>query len=217
MLFVVPTLNETFQELDVPLPTSTIFIISISGFLQNNIPIILISTILIIFSFSLLLKNRVVKRFFDYVILNLPLISNLVKEINTARTTRTLSSLLTAGVPFLRSVQIVEEVVQNSYYKDVLKKASENIQLGVPVSQIFRNEEKYYPIFVSEMMTVGEETGELGKMLLKTANFYEEEVAQKTQNLSTIIEPFLMILVGIVAGFFAFAMITPMYSLVEFI
>ncbi len=217
MLFIVPTLNETFQELEVALPRSTRIIIAFSEFIQYNISMILVGLIILIFLGMLGAKTKPIKRFNDYFLLNMPLISTLVKEINTARTTRTLASLLSAGVPFLRAIQIVEDVVQNSYYKEILKRAEKNIQVGIPVSQIFRNAEKYYPIFVSEMMAVGEETGEIGKMLLKTANFYENEVEQKTQNMSVIIEPFLMIIVGIVVGFFAFSMITPMYSLVDFI
>jgi type IV pilus assembly protein PilC len=115
----------------------------------------------------------------------------------------------------VRALQIVGEVIQNSYYKDVIKKAEKNIQLGLPISTIFREAENLYPIFVSEMMLVGEETGELGPMLLKVASFYEDEVDQKTKNMSTIVEPFLMIIVGALVGFFALSMISPMYSLVE--
>jgi type IV pilus assembly protein PilC len=215
LVYIVPTLTGTFAELDVELPKSTQLILSFSEFLQNNL-ILAISIFLGTgVTFYLALKTKMGKRGCDWFILHTPLVAPLVKEINSARTTRTLSSLLTSGVPFVRSLQIVSEVIQNSYYKDILNQAEKNIQLGLPISKVFREAEKYYPIFVSEMMIVGEETGEMGAMLLKVANFYEEEVDQKTKNLSTVVEPFLMVLVGIMVGFFALSMITPMYSVME--
>ena len=97
------------------------------------------------------------------------MISDLVKEINSARTARTLASLITSGVPFVRALEIVKDVVQNSYYKEVIAKAEKNIQIGLPISRVFGENSHLYPIFVAEMIAVGEETGELGPMLLKIA------------------------------------------------
>lgn len=215
LIYVVPTLTKTFGELDVDLPASTKFIINLSDFLQNNLLISGLFIFIIIVFAIVAVRTNVGKRTRDWILLHTPLVAPLVKEINAARTTRTLSSLLSAGVSFVRSLQIVGEVVQNSYYKEIIKKAEKNIQLGLPISKIFQEAEDLYPIFVSEMMIVGEETGDLGNMLLKVAIFYEDEVEQKTKNMSTIVEPFLMIVVGIVVGFFAVSMIAPMYSLVD--
>ncbi len=215
LLYIVPTLTKTFSELNIELPASTQFIIGLSDFIKNNA---IISVLIIIVS-SLLIylfgKSSTGKRFFDTVLLHIPMISEMVKEINSARTTRTLASLLSAGVPFVRALQIVKDVVQNSYYKEVLIKAEKNIQIGLPISKVFGENIHLYPIFVAEMIAVGEETGELAPMLLKVASFYESEVEQKTKNLSTIVEPFLMIIVGAIVGFFAISMISPMYSLVD--
>ena len=151
----------------------------------------------------------------DWVFLHMPLVSGLVKETNSARTARTLSSLIKSGVPYISAVDITQEVIQNSYYKAVLKKAGKNVELGLPVAKVFEKNQKLYPVFVSEMIAVGEETGELGQMLMKVATYYENEVEAKTKNMSTIVEPFLMIIVGAAVGFFALSMISPMYSLVE--
>lgn len=215
LIYVVPTLDTTFKELEIDLPATTRFIINLSNFIKQNLIMLCVFVAAIILGIKALLKFPKVQKKRDLFLLKIPLISNLLKEINTARTTRTLASLLTAGVPFIKALEITEEVVQNVYYKEVIKEAEKNLQLGLPISKVFREAEHLYPIFVSEMMAVGEEAGNLGSMLLKVANFYENEVSQKTQNISTIIEPFLMIGVGIVVAFFALAMLTPMYSLVD--
>lgn len=217
LIFVVPTLTKTFTELQIDLPASTRFIIGLSDFVQNNLMLFVLIIVGAIAVIYFGMKTRAGKRGMDWFVLHMPVMAPIVKEINSARTARTLSSLLSAGVPFVRALQIVKEVVSNSYYQKTLDLAEKNIQLGLPISKVFRESENLYPIFVSEMMVVGEETGELGKMLFKVASFYEEEVDQKTKNMSTVIEPFLMVVVGIVVGFFALSMIAPMYSLADVI
>lgn len=215
LIYIVPTLTSTFSELDVELPATTRFVIGLSDFLQNNLIFSLTLIALAVFGFIFGLRTKVGQRYFGWFILHLPLISPLVKKVNSARTARTLASLLSSGVSFVGSIEIVREVVQNPYYKDVLTKAEKSVQLGQPVSKVFIEAQNLYPVFVGEMMSVGEETGEFSGMLLKVATFYEEEVDQQTKNISTIIEPILMIVVGVAVGFFAVSMISPMYTLVE--
>ena len=149
----------------------------------------------------------------DFVILRLPVIGNITKELNTARTARTISSLLLSGVSITRAVEITEDVVQNIYYKRVLSKARLAVEKGSPFSEVFEANANLYPIMMSEMIQVGEETGKLSDMLLQIALFYEEEIENKTKNLSTIIEPILMIVIGAGVGFFAISMISPLYSI----
>lgn len=216
-LFIVPSLTGTFKELNVELPVSTQFIIAISDFMQNSYLIGIAGLIALIVLFITAIHTAKGKRILDFILLRIPLIGPLVKETNSARTARTLSSLLESGVSVVQALRIVGEVIQNSYYKEILAKAEKSIQVGEPMSVVFTQAEQYYPVFVGEMMAVGEETGELGGMLLKIAAFYEDEVEQKTKDMSTVIEPFLMLVVGGAVGFFAISMISPMYSLVEHI
>lgn len=215
LIFIVPTLTGTFTELNVELPKSTQFIIDISNLFRNNTFTLLGLLILVIVLIIAGFKTSTGRRIMDWTFLHMPLISALVKETNSARTARTLSALIASGVPYINAVDITLEVMQNSYYKAVLKKASKNVELGLPVAKIFEENQKLYPVFVSEMIAVGEETGQLGQMLMKVATYYENEVEAKTKNMSTIVEPFLMIVVGAAVGFFALSMISPMYSLVE--
>ncbi len=215
LLFIVPTLAATFGDLGVELPKSTQFIIDLSNAFSNNTTVMLGGVAVFIALFVVGIKTKQGRRILEWILLHMPMVSTLVKETNAARTARTLSALLAAGVPYLSSVQITKDVVQNSYYKAVLEQAGNNVQLGMPVAKVFEENDKLYPVFVAEMIAVGEETGELGPMLMKVATHYEEAVDEKTKNLSTIVEPFLMIIVGAGVGFFAISMISPMYSLVE--
>ncbi len=215
LIYLVPTLTATFKELKVELPISTQIVILLSDFLKNNIILCLLGVIIIGVSFYLSAKTARGKRLLDTFVLHVPLISGIVKNVNSARTARTLSSLLSSGVDVLVAIRITQQVIQNSYYKTVLKSAEANIEKGDPISNIFLENEKLYPVFVGEMVSIGEETGKLSEMLSNVATFYEDEVDQKTKDMSTIIEPFLMVCIGIGVGFFAISMLGPMYSLAD--
>src|SRR3989344_2680545 len=211
-IFVVPTLTETFESLAVELPTSTQVIIGISKFLSEHGVLSLLIVIIFIAGIVIVGRTPKGKRYIELGLLHLPLISKLIKESNSARTARTLSSLLSSGVDIVEAIGITREVVQNSHYREVLVIAGENVQKGIPLSSVFMENEKIYPLLVGEMMEVGEETGKLSEMLLRIAEFYENEVDTATRDLSTIIEPILMVIIGVGVGFFAVSMITPMYS-----
>lgn len=215
LIYLVPTLTSTFKDLNVSLPFSTKMVIWLSDFLKNHIIInlLILITVGLVFYFSI--KTKRGKRALDTFVLHVPVISGIVKDLNSARTARTFSSLLSSGVDVLVAVRITQDVIQNSYYKAVLKEAEINIEKGDPVSNIFLKHEKLYPVFVGEMVSIGEETGKLSEMLANVAQFYEEEVDQKTKDMSTIIEPFLMVVIGIGVGFFAISMLGPMYSLAD--
>ena len=105
--------------------------------------------------------------------------------------------------------------MQNSFYKDVLKQMEIRVEKGESISSVISEHVDLYPVFVSEMTNVGEETGKLSEMLMGVATFYENEVEQQTRDLSTIVEPVLMIIIGIAVGFFVLSMIGPTYSLVD--
>ncbi len=215
MIYVVPGLTNTFKELKVPLPTSTKVIIAISDFVSAHYIITLGGFIALVIALIFAGKTKVGARAYDFVSLKVPVISTIVKEGNSAQTARTLSSLLTSGVDMLLAVKITGEVLQNSYYKKVMEDSQIVIEKGEPLSTIFVKEEKLYPIFVGEMMSVGEETGRMAPMLAGVATFYENEVEQKTKDLSTIIEPILMVFIGASVGFFAISMIKPIYSIMN--
>lgn len=215
MVYVVPTLTQTFKDLGSELPASTRAIIGISDFISGNIFLFLSMIIALIAIIFILSKFKLIQRYFDRAILYIPVIGNIVKEVNTARTARTLSSLLLSGVSISNSLAITEEVLQNVHYKELIHKSISLIEKGMVLSTSFKENTFLYPVMVGEMVEVGEETGNLSKMLLDVANFYETEVDNKTKDLSTIIEPVLMLLIGAAVGLFAVSMIKPMYSVMN--
>lgn len=213
--FVVPTLSKTFKDVGAELPGSTKVIIALGDFFSNYLLLSLVSVIALAFGIVYLFKARFMAKYIDYGIIKIPALGEMVKQLNTARTARSLSSLLISGVSIIRAIEITEDVVQNIYYKKILNEAKEAIEKGEPLSEIFKANPNFYPIMMSEMVQVGEETGKLSDMLLQIALFYEEEIENKTKNLSTIIEPFLMVIIGAAVGFFAISVITPMYKVME--
>jgi type IV pilus assembly protein PilC len=215
MVYMVPTLTDTFKGLGIKLPLSTRIIINISDLLRNYLLYMVVVLVALVSGIIYLLRTPKGKRFVDFMVLHIPLISPMVKQVNAARTARTLSSLISSGVDIIVAISVTKEVVQNSYYKDVLEQTEKVIQKGDPISNIFISHSDLYPLFVGEMIAVGEETGKIGEMLLGVAGFYEDEVDQKTKDMSSIIEPLLMIFIGAAVGAFAISMLAPTYSLVD--
>ncbi|XKT75260.1 MAG: type II secretion system F family protein [Patescibacteria group bacterium UBA2103] len=215
LLFVVPTLTSTFEELGVELPAATQAIVSSSDFLQNNFLLVLAAFIAFAAAVYYALKSERGSKIFGAVTLRLPVVGAIVKETYTARTARTLSSLLASGVEMLHALEISEEVIGHPSYRKIFKESHEHVKKGEALSKSFMDHLELYPVLMGDMIAVGEETGAVSDMLLEVAEFYETEVEQKTKDLSTIVEPLLMILIAGVVGVFALAMIAPIYSITD--
>lgn len=213
MVYMVPTLSETFVGLGIKLPLSTRIIIAISSFLKNYFAYIIVGFSALIFGGIVYLRTFRGQRILDAILLHTPIISEIINQLNSARTARTLSSLISSGVDIVLAIGVTKDVIQNSYYKEVLDEIQTTIQKGEQISTIFSKHSNLYPFFVGEMVAVGEETGKIGEMLLGVAQFYEDEVDQKTKDMSSVIEPLLMIFIGVGVGFFAISMLAPTYSL----
>lgn len=215
LVVVVPGLSATFKELNVELPITTRFVVGLSDFIKNHILLALLGVSVFATSVYLFAKSKIGKKIFDHTFLKIPVIGTIIKETNTARTARTVSSLLSSGVPVIRASEITADVLQNSQYKKVLTETQVAIEKGEVMSGVFSKYPNLYPPFLAEMMMVGEETGNLAPMLKEVAIFYEDEVEQRTKDMSTVIEPFLMVIIGVGVGFFALSMISPMYSVLN--
>ncbi len=213
MIYVMPTLTSTFEDMHVDLPTTTKVLIAVSNFMVAHTLFVLLGMIGGAIGFMYFLRTTPGKKIFHLLVIYLPIVGEMVKETNAARTARTLSSLLHSGVDVIRSLEITEDVLQNIYYKPIIREAAAKVEKGTALSETFVVHSKLYPVLVGEMIMVGEETGQIAEMLEQLATFYENEVERKTKDLSTIIEPLLMVVIGGSVGFFALAMIAPIYSI----
>jgi type IV pilus assembly protein PilC len=213
LVYVVPTLTKTFTSLGVKVPLATRVIVALSNFLVDNFVWVIPALIGLVVAGMWFAKTRVGSNFILESVLQFPVIGDLVRETYTARASRTLSSLLTAGVPVLTALEITRNVVGAEAFSHVILQATEHVKKGEPLSKAFVDNSKYYPVLMGDMLAVGEETGKVAEMLKQVAEFYEETVSEKTKDLSTIIEPILMLIIGVFVGIFAVAMIAPIYQL----
>jgi len=215
MIFVIPTLTAVFSSLKATLPLSTQIIIAISTVLSAHAYGALALLAMLAALVYAELHSSAGKRLNSWIFLRLPLIGEMVREVNAARTARSLASLIASGVDVLTALSITREVVQNPYFQDVLISAGKRVREGEALSATFMRYEHLYPPLIGEMTAVGEETGQTADMLKNLAVFYEDEVDRKTKDMATIIEPLLMLAIGGAVGFFAISIIAPIYQVTQ--
>ncbi|MDP2864424.1 MAG: type II secretion system F family protein [bacterium] len=213
LIVVVPKLAETFKELNIELPLTTRLVIGLGVFLAKKWYLAILIIIGLFFIFRTILKTKRGKRMVDLLSLKIPIISPIIKKTNSAYTVRTLSSLFASGVPVVRSLEIVSESLGNIYFREAIAESVEKVRKGSKLSEALKPYQDIYPSIIIQMIEVGEETGETSDVLGKLADFFEEEVGNATKNLSAVIEPVLMLIIGAVVGFFAISMVQPMYSM----
>lgn len=213
LVMVVPQLAAFFEELQIELPLTTRIIIAIGAFLTERwylVPFILLAIILIL-RFALATKQG--KKIKDAYFLRIPLLSSIVKQSNVAYVARTLGSLIASGIPIVNALEVLSRSIGNAYFKDAIIESAEKVRKGERLSEVLSSYSNLFPITIFQMLQVGEETGQTAEILQKLAEFYEEEVTNATKNLSSVIEPILMLIIGGVVAFFAVSMIQPIYSI----
>jgi len=215
MVAVVPKITSMFKELNVSLPFTTRVVIAISDFLSNYFIFGVIGLFVLLIIFVRFLKSRQGKRLSSWFFLKFPFLGKITQKMNCARFARSLSSLMESGVPIIESLTITAQTVGNYFYSNSLIEVATQVKKGKNIQESLEKYKEIYPILVSQMIGVGEQTGELSGIMVRLADFYEEEVTNITSNLASIIEPVLMIIIGAVVGFFAVSMIQPMYSMME--
>lgn len=215
MIAVVPKLTQIFREMNIELPLSTQFIIAISDFLSRYWLLGIMGLIALILALRFSAKTTTGKMYIDWTILRLPIIGEISKKINSARLARTLGALVESSVPIVQALQIISGTLGNYFFRRSLDEAASMVQKGAQLSKFVDGYPQLYPPMVGQMIVVGEETGTMGNILGKLADFYEEEVSNITKSIASIIEPALMVIIGAAVGFFAISMLQPMYSLMQ--
>lgn len=213
MIFVVPKITSIFDEFDVDLPILTRIVVSISNFMAANSVLVLGMMVGTAIGLKMFSKTKTGKIIFHKIFLKMPVAGSIVEKVNSARFARILSSLLTSGVALIEALKITSETLGNYYFKRACQDASVQVQKGIPLSQTLFGHRKIFPYLIVQMVEVGEETGKTDQVLLNLASFYEEEVDQITKNLSSVIEPILMVVIGSAVGIFAVSIVQPIYSI----
>jgi type IV pilus assembly protein PilC len=217
LLFIVPVFVKVFDELNGQLPTPTRIVMGASNTLRDYWFLIFPAIGLTIYGFRRLKRTEQGRQRWDKFRLRIPMkIGDVVQKIALARFSRTLATLIAAGVDIITALEITGGTAGNYVIEDALVRTRERVHEGVPISQPLA-EDPIFPPMVSQMVRIGEETGELDKMLGKIADFYEDEVDASIQSLTSIIEPILMIGVGAMVGTIVISMYLPMFKLLTLI
>lgn len=213
MVFIVPKITDMLKSFNAELPLATKVLIGVSGLLLNHGLLFLGGFLGLGFLFFKVIKTVKGRLVFHGFLLKLPVFGAIIKKINLARFSRTISSLLKTDIAIIKSFQITSNVLGNVHYKNALNEMAEMIKKGGQINEIINNYPHLFSPLVVQMITVGEQTGELDTILEELAGFYENEVDQIMNNLPSIIEPLLILVLGLGVGAMAVAIIMPMYSL----
>lgn len=213
LVMVVPSIAETFEELGIDLPATTRFVIGLGNTLTNQWYLFIVGGILSAVIFAYILRTKQGKTVVSFLSLHFPMVSSLIRKVNSAYTLRSLSSLIAAGVSLPQALEIASGTATNVYFKEALNESAEKVIKGENLSQSLSAYENIYPTLVIQMIVVGEETGESIQILDKLSSFFEEQVTRATKNIASVVEPIIMLLIGGAVGFFAISMIQPMYAM----
>ena len=213
MIVVVPKITAMFRDFNAELPLPTKLLIKFSDSLAAFGLIYLLTAIIFIAIIFRIIKTPKGKFIFHTLLLRLPIFGTIAKKINLARFARTISSLLKTDIMIIKSFQITAQVLGNALYHKALMEMSEKIKKGGTIKETIAGYPGLFPPVVVQMVAIGEETGELDYVLEELAEFYEGEIDQTMNNLPAIIEPVLILTLGLVVGAMAVAIIMPMYSL----
>lgn len=217
MLFVIPQIGGVLTDLggsDAKLPGLTLAMLAISKFITSWWFIIIPGLFIIIVVFLLYIKTSHGKQQFDYLILKIPILNTVIKKIAIAHFARTFSALIEAGVAVLEALIVTSRAVGNSVYEKALLAAEEEVRNGKNLSSVI-DINPLFPSIVSQMLSVGEETGQTEKVLIKVAEFYEEEVDAAIDGLSSIIEPVLIVIMGGAVGLIAASVMLPIAGMAQ--
>jgi len=212
LVFVIPVFEEMFEGLGGALPLPTQFVVNLSRFVKGNIHWILLGMGLFAYAFKRVLKTEKGRAIFDDTSLRLPVFGDLLRKANVAKFTRTMGTMLSSGVQILEALQIVAKTAGNMTIEKAIYTVRAGIAEGRSISDPLE-ETGVFPPMVCQMINVGESTGALETMMLKIADFYDEEVDQAVGNMTKLIEPFMICFLGVVVGGLVVAMYLPIFKM----
>ncbi len=214
LVAVMPTFIGMFESSGVELPTPTKILLNISHSLKNQWYMYLALIIVITLGIGYLGKKESGRLFIDGLKLRIPIFKDTNIKVATSRFTRTLSTLLSSGIPLIQALDVVSKIVNNKLLSNRLEKVKEEVRKGIPLSRTIK-EIKIFPPMVDSMIKIGEESGSLDEILNKSADFYDEEVEVAIQKMTEMLQPLLVIVMALIVGFIVIAMALPMFDMVN--
>ena len=212
MIFVVPQLTSVLEESGQELPVLTKLIIALSDFLRGSWWLGILAMGGLAFSGVYALKTQVGRDYWDKIKLKLPIFGNIFKKIYLARFSENLGTLIKGGIPIIQSLTITADVVGNAVYKEIILKAREEVRRGSTINSVFASSPSVPPM-VAQMIMIGEQTGRLDVLLSKVAVFFQKDVDNIMENLTSLIQPVLILILGGAAGVLVAAILLPIYNL----
>jgi len=212
MTFVLPQLLDLYENFDIELPMSTRFIISLSSFLSNFWPLIIIGTFLSFVGIKQFFKRPKNRKILDMYLVKLPVFGDILQKSILVETTRTLSILIQSGVPLLEAITIVKRTTNNALYQDAFADIYEDIEKGRSLGEALGDTNVFPAIFV-QMTSVGERTGKLDDTLLRLSRYFQMESELAIKTATTLIEPAILVILGFGVGFLIISILTPIYNL----
>ncbi|MFA5076073.1 MAG: type II secretion system F family protein [Patescibacteria group bacterium] len=212
-IFILPKVTKMFDSFQIELPLTTRILIGVSNFFQAHGLIATVSIIGGLIFLFWFFRRKFVQPVSHWLILRLPIVKNIALHLNLTTFTRTLSILLDSGITIDDSIKICTKTVSNYYYKKFLRQTYTQVKAGDSLASILQQNKKLFPITDVQIIQVGEVSGTLSNSLKFCSSIHEDEVDNITKNLSTILEPILLVTIGLMVGFLALAIITPIYSI----
>ena len=214
-VYIFPKIVPIFQSVNAQLPITTRMLMALSNFLSTDGLLLFAGFVVFVIAFLFSLRIRRIHLWWDIFVLKLPFLGKLSRYYNLANTCRTLSLLLRSDVRILESIDLVVAGTRNLAYRDELLRAHERVMQGQKISTQFKHNKTLYPSLLGQMVAVGESTGNLGATLSYISDMYEEEIDDLIKNVTTLLEPILMIAMGVIVGFIAISIISPIYSITQ--
>ncbi len=216
VMYLFPKIMPVFTSLHIKLPITTRIVIWLSNFIRADFIFIVLFVFVAVVAYVTARKKFLTFRLHtDSACLKIPLIGTIIQEYNLANITRTLGLLLQSGATLSGAIPIVVKTATNSVYKKGLADIAPVIDRGEKMSAYFETRRKLFPDIFTQIVSVGERSGNLSNSLLYLSTLYEEQVDEYTKNISTLIEPVLMVVMGVVVGFIAVSIITPIYGITQ--
>lgn len=215
LFFVFPKVIPIFSSLNVKLPLTTVILINILNFTSAYGLWVVVGLFVFSIGFRLMYRLPRVKYLVHLSFLYIPVLSRLIVNINMAHLSRVLGVLLKSGTGIVEAVNITGRTFSNMVYRKALEDAAERIRRGEQFAEYLRLNHKFFPMLLSSMIEIGENTGNLEENLFYLFEYYTEEVDDALKNLTTFLEPLLIVIMGFVVGFIAISIITPIYSITQ--